>query len=330
MTVRPITLAVACLVLLAMLHRTAAEEPSEVKSGVAGAVSQAIPYLWQEGENWIQKRGCVSCHQVPAMLWSLSAAQRRGFDVDPDRLRAHQVWATQAVNFVKPEQKSDLDVSATLASNIDTMNALLLAIEPASFEPTCADWRQQFAQALVANQQADGSWKACGQLPAQKRPPVETTQVTTIWTLLSLARNEADPDDHSAALQEIENPAPESTEWWVASILLADQTGQAEVNQFRSKLWQRQNDDGGWGWLSVDASDALATGMALYALRQTATDVEAEAKALSSAEQFLIDTQQSDGSWSVPGTKKSSRSRSTPTSDYWGTAWAVIGMLEGS
>ncbi len=154
----------------------------QVTGDTTATIEKALPYLETEGVAWMEKRGCVSCHQVPFMLWSLAAAQQAGFDVDPAKLARWRSWSTDVVNFVKPEQKQDVDRDQTMAGNIDTMSALLLAVDGDSND----DWRGSFAAALAKNQQDNGSWKSCGQLPAQKRPTEETGGVTTAWTLLAL------------------------------------------------------------------------------------------------------------------------------------------------
>ena len=277
----------------------------------------------EEGVAWMDHRGCVSCHQVPFMLWSLSAAQAAGFDVDEGKLTRWQRWSIDPVNFVQPDQKADIKIAETLASNIDTMNALLLAGD-ADAEPT---WRQSFVDALIENQQDDATWRACGQLPAQKRPGAETTRVTTLWTLLALAREQQRPREFERAIESVDQGEDAvSTEWWVARLLLASELEEPSVERYRQALWQRQRDDGGWGWLSDEPSDALATGMAIYALSSTNRSGEPDQR-LQRAANFLTMTQQPDGSWEVPGTKKSTRQRATDTSSYWGTAWAVIGLL---
>ncbi|MFK8115058.1 MAG: prenyltransferase/squalene oxidase repeat-containing protein [Rubripirellula sp.] len=289
-------------------------------------VAKAIPYLESEGQKWIDDRGCVSCHQIPSMLWSLSAAHENGYVVDPDKLQRWQSWAIQTPSFVKPEEKENVDTAKTLAANIDTMNALLLASDSAA-DWEDSGWRRKFTSALVENQADDGSWKACGQLPAQKRPAKETTQVTVLWSLLALASQRVEVDRQQDALDFCRNTDPKSTEWYVVRVLLAAQLGDDELQGFRKQLVAKQREDGGWGWLTGDPSDALATGMALYALRKTSSGDE-QVSAIRSASSFLIGTQQKDGSWLVPGTKKSTRKKNTTTSNYWGTAWAVIGLLE--
>ena len=307
----------------------------DIGSGVSTAVKKAVPFLQDHGVAWMEERGCVSCHQIPFMVWSLSAAKQHGYSIDQDKLDDWQTWSTKVENFVKPEEKATLDVEKTLASNIDTMNALLLAMPGASgnqaergektINETGMSWRQDFAAALIDNQQADGAWKACGQLPAQKRPKIETTQVTVLWSMLSLAKSGNADYNQEAARQVIINDNPVSTEWWVARLLLAQQLADGQTKDLQARLLSHQNEDGGWGWLTEDASDALGTGMALYALRHSGCPDD---EAMGRAEHFLVTTQRDNGSWAVNGTKKAKRGKSTETSDYWGTAWSVIALLE--
>lgn len=290
-------------------------------------IRKAIPYLKAEGTKWMDKRGCVSCHQVPFMLWSLSEAHRHGFDVDTDELKKWKSWSVDVVNFVKPAKKESVDHAKTMAANIDTMSALMLAMQ----DDLRSQWSEKFSKALLENQKPIGSWKSCGQLPSQKRPKEETEQVTALWTVLALAK--ANTDVPESAIQYVDQETDSvSTESWVAKILVANQLGRdAQANALRQELVSQQNDDGGWGWIKGKPSDALATGMAIYAVTQLPSNQTDDfSKVLADANQFLKSTQKSDGSWSVHGTKKSTQSRATPTSNYWGTAWAVIGILSQS
>lgn len=309
-------------------------EPKAAPGGTRSAresVRLAIPYLERAGQAWIKKRQCVSCHQVPFMLWSLSAADRQGYPVNRARLKEQLAWSTKIRSFVKPDQKDDLDKAETLAANIDTLNALLLGpadhVQPeTAVERSEPAWRQRFVSALQTNQLEQGNWKPCGQLPAQKRPLQETTQVTTAWTILALNRNNALAERNQQALETLQNETPVSTEWWVVRLLLADEETGVEADAYCDALIKKQQADGGWGWLTTESSDALATGMAIYALSRHSNDNRE--RSILKAVTFLTESQTSDGSWQVPGTKKTARNKPTPTSNYWGTAWAVIGLLE--
>ena len=119
----------------------------------------------------------------------------------------------------------------------------------------------------------------------------------------------------------------ESTEWWAARTLLERRMGRADrAEQHQSELLKLQRPDGGWGWRSKDDSDALGTGIALYAIAQS--EPRASHQAISNARQYLMRTQSGDGSWPVHGTKQNAKDRVEATSTYWGTCWAVIGLCE--
>lgn len=290
-------------------------------SSESPTAAKAVDFLRNKGQTWITNQGCVSCHQVPAMLWSLHASARHDLAVSGDELERWTHWSTDPVNFVKPAQKKEVNVDETLAGNIDTMAALMLAIP----DQGDASWRNQFADKLCSEQAKDGSWKACGQLPAQKRPRQETTQATTLWVTLALLRHGAESFDVDAAIRFADKgPPATSTEWFAVRTLVAAQRNSNQLDAMLKSLLDHQNSDGGWGWITSADSDALATGIALYALGETGVT---ESPEINKARQFLESTQLDSGSWKVPGTKKSAKEKPTATANYWGTAWAVVGLL---
>ncbi len=303
------------------LALTAADPQSEE---VRSAVEISLPFLWEEGQSWIDKRGCVSCHQVPFMAWSLNAAAHQGFEVDATKLAELNSYATQITNFSNPKNKSDQTEEERAKANIDTMAQLLFATQ---YDDTKANTesKAKFVGYLIDAQNEDGTWKACGQLPFQKRPKPETSEVTTAWTILALGSHELE-----VPLTEIAKAFSAdgiSTEWWVTQLLLSHQRSDEEkVNTLTEKLITFQNDDGGWGWLTNEESDAFGTGLALYTLKKIG--FPGDASVMTNATQFLTSSQQPNGSWEVRSTKAKNQKKVTPTAIYWGTAWAVIGLLE--
>lgn len=282
------------------------------------AVAQGLAYVQTTGQQWMSDRGCVSCHQVPSMIWSHEAARTAGNSVSVDKLFEWESWATEVVNFVKPHQKEDADEKATMASNIDTMSQLLLAIP----RRDGAAWRKRFVDALVTEQKSDGSWRACGQLPNQRRPKLETTATTTLWTTLALAREGAEFDASSAIRFADRVKDPISTEYLATRLLVATTRDSEKVARLQEALLAQQNDDGGWGWRLGESSDALGTGYALYALALS----EADRSRLDAARQYLLSTQASSGRWAVRSTKPSEQNEVTATASDWGTAWAVVAL----
>jgi squalene-hopene/tetraprenyl-beta-curcumene cyclase len=304
----------------------AGDAPSDEQ--VRAAVEKSLPFVMAEGEKWVAEKKCVTCHQVPFMVWALNAAAERGIELDRQKREDCASWAVAWKNMAT---KEDLEKGEehTLTRHSDPVAQLLLARGKGN---SSATWPRLFAERLAAGQQDDGSWKAGGQLPSQKRPERETQEVSTMWSLVAL-------QSYSASAESVANRFAkarawlgsethgESTEWWALRLLLDRGSGNtAEADQLRGKLLARQRDDGGWGWLCPDESDAFGTGVALYALARDG--LAAGNPAIERGRAFLLKTQRPDGSWPVNGTKKEKAKRVEPTATYWGTCWAVIGLAE--
>lgn len=302
------------LCLLTALTTASAEEALDI-------AKRSLPFIKEKGLAWIEDRQCASCHQVPSMLWSLNSAARAGLDSERKETTEWTPWAADWRHWNQTGDKDGVDKVS--AGNIDTMVFLLLGLDSHS-EPSPA-WTADFRAQILKNQQPDGSWKAGGQLPLGKRPAREIHEVTTMWTLLALkfyageempAEMQQRADDFLAKAQ-----AGHSTEWHAARLV----TKPADT-AWRDALLKLQHDDGGWGWLTKEPSDAFGTGMALYALAKSGLPTEHEARQRAVA--FLKTTQTADGSWPVPSTRARDKNKVNKTATYWGTAWAVIGLLE--
>src|SRR5204862_4972438 len=124
------------------------------------------------------------------------------------------------------------------------------------------------------------SWKAGGQLPSQKRPERETQEVTTMWSLVALHTYAVPAESKTACFAKAREwlgstTEGESTEWWAVRLLLERGSGNdADADRLRGELLKRQRDDGGWGWLCADESDAFGTGVALYSLARDGVTVD--------------------------------------------------------
>jgi squalene-hopene/tetraprenyl-beta-curcumene cyclase len=308
-----------CLLLPAAAPAAPNADAAEIRS----AVEKALPYLMDRGQWWIDEKKCITCHRIGVAVWGLHEAARRGFDVDREKLAE---WTKFSLE--NAAVKKGADTPAGDAKNPDGASQLLLGLPRAAMDD---ESRASLILHVTATQQDDGSWKPAGQLPQQKRPAAETTAVSTIWQALALTSVEG-PD-----IEEVRTKAlawidadkkvgdAKSTEWFVVRLLLAKARGAtAEVERLRDELLKLQHNDGGWGWLTKDESDALATGMALYALAEAGLDGRAEV--VRRVWKFLADTQQDDGSWAVKGTKTGKKDKVEETATYWGAAWAVLGI----
>jgi squalene-hopene/tetraprenyl-beta-curcumene cyclase len=305
--------------------------PAPTDDQVRMSIERSLPFLQTEGQRWIDEKKCVTCHQVPFMVWALNSAAERGFAVDRQKLQAWRDWATDWKHMANKQQLEE-GGQKTLSAQHDSVAQLLLGRPAADRDPTAAAWAAQFAECLAAGQLPDGSWKAGGQLPSQRRPERETHEVTTMWALAALQSYAAADESLQTRLAKARSwlgtqTEGQSTEWWAARLLAERGGGNAQqADRMRDLLLQRQHEDGGWGWLTSDGSDAFGTGVALYAL--TRDGLLPDHAAIARGRHFLTQTQQQDGSWSVKGTKKGKADKVEPTATYWGTCWAVIGLLE--
>jgi hypothetical protein len=191
---------------------------------------------------------------------------------------------------------------------------------------------------LVASQSADGGW----QTPEGRRPPMNAGKVQTAALAIYAIKNYA---------PEIEKPNCEkaiasSVAWLVKAKPVTNQdhafrllglawggASAAVIRQEAKSLAALQRADGGWSQLPAMASDAYATGEAVFALgaadRMTLSD-----PVFRKGVDYLLSAQANDGSWHV-------RSRAIWLQPYLdsgfpygqdqfistaGTAWATLAL----
>src|SRR4029078_12550164 len=71
---------------------------------VRTVIERSLPFIQAEGQRWIDEKKCVTCHQVPFMVWSLNSASDRGFKVDRQKLVEWNAWATDWKHMANKEQ----------------------------------------------------------------------------------------------------------------------------------------------------------------------------------------------------------------------------------
>jgi len=297
---------------------------SEVTQKTRTAINRSVPYIESAGDTWITTKQCVSCHRVNTMVWSLGASRAVGATVD-QKIDETFHWAMDVS--LQTNDEGQLAVKG----NKEGVAQLLLGQLDHFQDIPSSDVRAALRQALLDDLNDQALWPAGGQLPSQKRAQKETTEVSTLWLALAASRL-GYLDLFPKVVQRLHNPLPkvldaQSIEWYAVRLLLAgslhDVTG---VSQLQTEILRHQHADGGWGWLIDDESDALGTGLALYALLKTGRmPSEQQARA---GQVFLLSSQQKDGSWLVKGTKAKKKEKVQETAVYWGTCWATIALAE--
>lgn len=300
------------LLLLPVVFR--GEEPS-----VKTAVEKALPYLESEGTWWIEKKKCVSCHHTSFFVWAKDLALSAGYDVDPATLKEQREWMIASfLNPVEPNPEVKESVETTDEINADrNMEGVAQFLFSPSSQFATTEEKDALLKSITSNQQPNGDWKPGGQLPRQQRPKHETQWTSNQWAQLATKGTPHEPSK-PATISKDGSPA-KTTEWYALRLIENPTEKSTEL------LLTRQQEDGGWAWIDGDSSGPIATGMALLALHRSGTG-KRHSEAVKKAKSFLVSTQLETGEWKTISTKD--RSESTSVSDFWGTTWALIGLLE--
>jgi hypothetical protein len=282
------------------------------------AVVNATAFLDAGGAELEKGASCINCHHAPLRRWALREAARAGIAVDLDALQLATASQLEKLAEVKDDYR-DKQWGHTLSAFY-----VLGDLGDAS-SSLAEDVLHELAKIIVAEQSADGSWEAAQQFGNQRRTSRDADQVQTMWSILALSRMEPNTESTAArdrGLDWLNAGEPGTTIDARALRFVIEQTfGQPERREEVLKpLRETQRPDGGWGWQPEDPSEAWPTGLALYALSQANDD--GLRSVLSRGRQFLINTQNEDGSWLVEGKLTSS----SEMASYFGTVWAIVGL----
>jgi hypothetical protein len=254
-----------------------------------------------------------------------------GKALTPEELKQHQAEIVKKAGAGKKVEGND-------GGGLDTMAQLFLARATLNAGPDAKpDFRESTAELIVRMQEANGTWKAGGQLPSRKWSKATADQTTTMWTILALASYGDPTPAIKASLDKahaaVKKPAGDGNFEWLAARLVYDKAfGTAEqIAATKQQLLKRQNADGGWSVLADAKSDAFSTGQALYALSVAGT--KPDDAVIRSGQKFLIDSQNADGSWTVSPALTSNgdanrQKRLEPIWRNWGSSWATIGLAK--
>ena len=308
------------------------------------AIERALAVLQADGDAWMEGsapfqdgNGCVSCHQVPYGLWALHEAARDEIVLDPAALAD---LTRRAVVFI------DDAATGRPMSWSPTMLALWA-------RPDAPDLSSYLGH-LLRTQRPAGFWEAKGQFPAQRRELSETNAVATMFAMHALWLHDADADDPAIAesLERgwswVEERGPGTSSEWLAMRLTVSRIGDDwdEQRRLKRQLMERQNENGGWSWKPGEESNAMSTGQALWALwielkrdeiaarldggptERWKTVLAEQAEVGRRGIDYLLATQGDDGWWRVASDLTSKRREASKdyVYDYWGTAWATIGL----
>jgi hypothetical protein len=268
-------------------------------------------------------------------VWALCEARAWGYEVDDAVLQDMVKWTKERL-LARIDLPRDTRPGWSMVSTPAIYLAVLSRATPGQ-EAVSADERQRIVGHLLRHQEEDGSW-AWSSAPPKNRPPpfFESDEVATLLGLMALdaAAEGETPADVRGAQEKAEawlaDAPPTGTTQALAMRLLRGALDKLPADALQPEvaaLMARQNDDGGWGQLQDAPSDAYATGQVTYVL--TLAGVPADGEALRRAIDYLVRTQQPDGSWPM---NPRAHPGATPSTNlvpiiHLGTAWATLGLV---
>jgi hypothetical protein len=303
------------------------------------AAERGLAFLQKDAEKWRKEHKCSSCHHGTMTVWAFNEANSQGYAVEAGAVADVTQWTLERLaNLDKPRDKRP----GWNMVNTPAIYLAVMALAVPRQEALSAGDRKRIAGHLLRHQERDGSW-AWSLAPAQNRPPphFESDEVVTLLAYLAQeSQVPANPKDNSAARQGREKAAawlartrPSATTQALALWLFHDaRAGRPprEIESRVARLLSRQNRDGGWGQDRGLASDAYATGQALYFL--SLAGVKKDRKEVKRGVSFLVATQKEDGRWPMtPRAHKGAKpANNTVPITYFGSAWATLGLMRSA
>jgi ankyrin repeat protein len=282
--------------------------PAPSPAAAHESVRRGVAVLERMSNTFFERGACGACHAQNVASIAVTAAKRRGVAVDSNAAtqRAGGAAAQFGARATQMLERMDGPVVDILSYTMAQLAADGLSADRAT---------DALVFNIAAQQLADGSWHA---LTGPTRPPIEDGHFSR--TALGIRAFIAYPIPARQA--ELKERVQRAADWL--------KTAKAVTNEDRSfrllgLTWSGadagarrdaakavladQRPDGGWGQRAELASDPYATGLAVFALRES-NAVAASDPAIQNGAKFLLASQRADGSWYV-------RSRSPKFQPYF-------------
>jgi Squalene-hopene cyclase N-terminal domain len=322
-------------VVVAVLPAAAsAQEVRPKPARVDAAIGRGLGFLARDALAWKDKHNCVSCHHAALVIWSMREAKQFGHAVDEPVLAELTKWVAESGDGKTGVPRPPGVPKALNAKGV--WFALALGADPKP-DAVAQKGLKLLRKTVKDDQTEKGAWASW----PETRPPIfgNSDESMTALATLAVLPAAAGGDDEAKVVRD------RAVKWLAETKTDGDPQSVAmrlvlwKKMDRPAKEWQplvrliteRQNADGGWSQAKDMASDAWATGQALYALAHAG--LKADDPGIRRGHDFLIRTQHDDGSWpmtSRPVKAGGQGSKSLIPITGAGSAWAVLGLTRSS
>jgi hypothetical protein len=260
---------------------------------------KAVRLIDRTSATFLETRKCFTCHTQTFAALVLTDAARAGIDINEENLaaqvkRAYEIY--DSLGGVRP----------------DTVGHALLALDIGQHPPN--DKTEAMLQYLLEYGKENEHWKVA----IENREPAEASNFATNYLAIRAANRYATTELNTAIAARrkavdswFANAEAKDTEDQVFRLLLANELSVPSKRRksFVRRLLDEQLAGGGWAQKAGMKPDAYATASVLVALNK-AGGIAAGQERWQKGVEYLLKTQQPDGSWHVA-------SRVKPVQEYF-------------
>src|SRR5262245_48971458 len=309
----------------------AAQDARPKKADVDAAIDRGLGFLVKDALAWKKEHNCASCHHAGLVICAMREAKQFGHAVDEPVLAELTKWVAESgdgkFGLARPAS------APKAASPKAVWFALALGADDKPDAISQAG-RKLLLKTVTSEQTENGSWSTW----PETRPPIfgNSDESLTALATLAVLPEAATGDSSAQAVRDkgIKWLAETKTDDDAQSVALRlvlwkrlDRPAE-ECQPLLRRIKERQNADGGWSQNKEMASDAWATGQALYALAHAG--IKPGDPVITRAHAFVVKTQRDDGSWpmtSRPVKPGGAGCKSLIPITGAGSAWAILGLV---
>jgi hypothetical protein len=275
---------------------------------IKAAAEKSLALLQECGPKFFLASGCIACHQQSVTSLAVGEARLRGLKYNEATAREQVLITAQFAKTYREQFLERVDHPAGSAPSVGYVSLGLAAEKYPADEITDA-----MIIELAGRQHTDGSWTAFGH-----RPPLEYSRISATALGIRAMQLYGPP----GLKEQLQKRIDKAKDWLLAQKPSSNtdhafrllglswaSADQKQIDDQAAALIEQQRDDGGWSQQPAMDSDAYATGQTLFALA-TASKMPTSDERYQRAVEFLLKTQQADGSWYV-------KSRSFPFQPYF-------------